>query len=74
MKPRTAPIVGTWWKIVQARSGSTNKIEVMETTLTTQIFLKALIPNMYPAIKIPPARVINKNIFKNVCQNGCEVR
>ena len=70
MKPMTAPIVGICLKNNQTRIGSTIKIDVIETTLTIQMFLKAFIPNIYPATRKPPARVIIKKTFKNTLKNG----
>jgi hypothetical protein len=58
---------------VYARIGSIIKIEVIEMTLTTQMFLKALNPSIYPAIKNPPATTIIMNIFKNICKYGLEL-
>jgi len=62
-------MVGTCLKKTQARIGSIIKIEVMEATLTIQIFLKALKPSIYPATRKPPATVIIKKTFKNIDKN-----
>jgi len=41
-------------------------------TLTIQMFLKELKPNMYPKIRTPPANEKIKNIFKNTFKKDCD--
>jgi len=41
-------------------------------TLTIQMFLKELKPNMYPKIRTPPANEKIKNIFKNTSKKDCD--